>query len=41
VEFVRLNELTSHGFGARFADLAMAAFPGACRYMGAKAGIGL
>ena len=33
--------LTSHGVGAGFADLAMAGFPGAGSYMGAKASIGL
>jgi hypothetical protein len=41
VEFVRLDGLASLGFGARFAELAMAGFPGAGSYMGAKASIGL
>jgi ADP-ribose pyrophosphatase YjhB (NUDIX family) len=41
VEFVRLDDLTSLGFGARFAELAMTGFPGAGSYMGAKASIGL
>jgi len=41
VEFIRLNELTSHGFGTRFAELAVAGFPGAGGYMGAKTSIGL
>lgn len=41
VEFVRLADLTSLGFGDRFAELAMAGFPGAGGYMGAKASIGL
>lgn len=40
-EFVRLDGLASLGFGARFAELAMAGFPGAGSYMGAKASIGL
>lgn len=40
-EFVRLAELSSLGFGARFAELATAGFPGAGSYMGAKASIGL
>jgi ADP-ribose pyrophosphatase YjhB (NUDIX family) len=41
VEFVKLANLTSLGFGERFAELAMAGFPGAGRYMGSKASIGL
>jgi ADP-ribose pyrophosphatase YjhB (NUDIX family) len=41
VEFVRLDGLASLGFGARFAELATAGFPGAGSYMGAKASIGL
>lgn len=41
VEFVRLTDLASLGFGSRFAELAMAGFPGAGSYMGAKSSIGL
>ncbi|MEV0661355.1 NUDIX domain-containing protein [Actinomadura luteofluorescens] len=41
VEFVRLADLVSLGFGERFADLARARFPGAGSYMGAKSNIGL
>ena len=41
VEFVKLADLPSLGFGARFAELATAGFPGAGSYMGAKASIGL
>lgn len=41
VEFVGLAGLPSLGFGARFAELATAGFPGAGSYMGAKASIGL
>jgi ADP-ribose pyrophosphatase YjhB (NUDIX family) len=41
VEFVKLADLTVLGFNARFGELAMAAFPGAGSYMGAKANIGL
>jgi ADP-ribose pyrophosphatase YjhB (NUDIX family) len=41
VEFVKLADLPSLGFGNRFAELAMAGFPGAGSYMGAKASIGL
>ena len=41
VEFVGLAELPSLGFGAWFAELATAGFPGAGSYMGAKASIGL
>ncbi|WP_279472981.1 NUDIX hydrolase [Actinomadura darangshiensis] len=41
VTFVPLGELAGLGFGARFAELARAGFPGAGSYMGAKANIGL
>lgn len=41
VQFVKLADLPSLGFGARFAELATAGFPGAGSYMGAKASIGL
>jgi ADP-ribose pyrophosphatase YjhB (NUDIX family) len=41
VEFVKLADLAPLGFGERFAELAMAGFPGAGSYMGAKANIGL
>lgn len=41
VEFVKLADLPSLGFTDRFGELAMAGFPGAGRYMGAKASIGL
>jgi ADP-ribose pyrophosphatase YjhB (NUDIX family) len=41
VEFVKLADLPSLGFGERFAELAMSGFPGAGSYMGAKASIGL
>ena len=41
VEFVKFADLPSLGFGARFAELAMAGFPGAGSYMGPKASIGL
>lgn len=41
VEFVKLADLPSLGFGERFAELAIAGFPGAGSYMGAKASIGL
>ena len=41
VEYVTLADLPLLGFGARFAELAMAGFPGAGSYMGAKASIGL
>lgn len=41
VEFVKIADLPTLGFGARFAELAMAGFPGAGSYMGAKASIGL
>lgn len=41
VEFVKIADLPTLGFGERFAQLAMAGFPGAGSYLGAKAGIGL
>lgn len=41
VEFVKIADLPSLGFGARFMQLAMDGFPGAGDYMGAKASIGL
>lgn len=41
VEFVKLADLPSLGFTDRFGELAMAGFPGAGSYMGAKASIGL
>jgi len=41
VEFVKLADLPSLGFADRFGELAMAGFPGAGSYMGAKASIGL
>ena len=41
VEFVKLADLPSLGFNERFGELAMAGFPGAGSYMGAKANIGL
>ncbi|MGD0608009.1 MAG: NUDIX hydrolase [Streptosporangiaceae bacterium] len=41
VEYVTLADLPLLGFGARFAELATAGFPGAGSYMGAKASIGL
>jgi ADP-ribose pyrophosphatase YjhB (NUDIX family) len=41
VEFVKLTDLPSLGFSERFGELAMAGFPGAGSYMGAKAAIGL
>ena len=41
VEFVKLADLPLLGFGERFAELAMAGFPGAGSYMGPKANIGL
>src|ERR1700733_8004435 len=37
VEFVKLADLTVLGFSERFGELAMAGFPGAGSYMGAKA----
>jgi len=41
VEFVKIADLPSLGFGTRFAELATDGFPGAGSYMGAKASIGL
>jgi ADP-ribose pyrophosphatase YjhB (NUDIX family) len=41
VEFVALDKLASLGFTSRFAELAMAGFPGAGSYMGPKSAIGL
>lgn len=41
VEFVKIADLHSLGFGERFAELATDGFPGAGSYMGAKASIGL
>jgi hypothetical protein len=41
LEFVKLADLPSLGFSQRFGDLAMAGFPDAGSYMGAKAAIGL
>ena len=41
VEFVKLADLPALGFGPRFAELAMAGFPGAGSYMGPKSSIGL
>ena len=41
VEFVKLADLPALGFNDRFGELAMAGFPGAGSYMGAKASIGL
>lgn len=41
VQFVKLADLPSLGFADRFGELAMAGFPGAGSYMGAKASIGL
>lgn len=41
VELVKLTDLPSLGFSERFGELAMAGFPGAGSYMGAKAAIGL
>lgn len=41
VEFVKLADLPALGFGQRFGELALAGFPGAGSYMGAKASIGL
>ena len=41
VGFVKLADLPSLGFADRFGELAMAGFPGAGSYMGAKASIGL
>jgi len=41
VEFVKLSDLPALGFSDRFAELAMAGFPGAGSYMGPKSAIGL
>src|ERR1700722_187184 len=41
VEFVKIGDLHSLGFGERFSELATDGFPGAGSYMGAKASIGL
>jgi hypothetical protein len=41
VEFVKLADLPSLGFTGKFGQLAMAGFPGAGSYMGAKSNIGL
>jgi ADP-ribose pyrophosphatase YjhB (NUDIX family) len=41
VEFVKLADLPSLGFTEKFGQLAMAGFPGAGSYMGAKSSIGL
>jgi ADP-ribose pyrophosphatase YjhB (NUDIX family) len=41
VEFIKLADLPTLGFSSRFGELAMAGFPGAGGYMGAKASIGL
>jgi ADP-ribose pyrophosphatase YjhB (NUDIX family) len=41
VEFVKIADLPSLGFGERFVQLAMDGFPNAGSYMGAKASIGL
>jgi ADP-ribose pyrophosphatase YjhB (NUDIX family) len=41
VEFARITDLPSRGFGERFVQLATAGFPGAGSYMGAKSSIGL
>jgi ADP-ribose pyrophosphatase YjhB (NUDIX family) len=41
VEFVKIADLPALGFSERFGELAMAGFPGAGSYMGAKATIGL
>jgi hypothetical protein len=38
---VRIADLTSLGFGPRFAEPARTGFPGAGSYMGAKSAIGL
>jgi hypothetical protein len=40
-EFVKLADLPSRGFTGKFGQLAMAGFPGAGSYMGAKSNIGL
>ncbi len=41
VHFVELTDLPDHGFTSTFRDLALAGFPGAGSYQGAKATIGL
>ncbi len=41
VEFVKLADFPRSGSLTRFGELAMAGFPGAGSYMGAKASIGL
>ena len=41
VEFVKLADLPSLGFTEKFGQLAMAGFPGAGSYKGAKSNIGL
>jgi ADP-ribose pyrophosphatase YjhB (NUDIX family) len=41
VEFVKIADLPALGFSERFGELAIAGFPGAGSYMGAKANIGL
>lgn len=41
VKFVKLTDLPNLGFSERFGQLAMAGFPGAGSYMGAKSNIGL
>lgn len=41
VEFAQLADLPGLGFSGRFGEPAMAGFPGAGGYMGAKANIGL
>ena len=41
MEFVKLADLPSLGFTEKFGRLALAGFPGAGSYMGAKSNIGL
>ncbi|GAA0897885.1 hypothetical protein GCM10009557_72930 [Virgisporangium ochraceum] len=41
VAFVKLSDLSAHGFSDRFAELAANGFPDAGSYQGAKANIGL
>ena len=41
VQFVKLTDLPAHGFTATFMDLALAGFPGAGSYPGAKTNVGL
>jgi ADP-ribose pyrophosphatase YjhB (NUDIX family) len=41
MEFVKLADLPSLGFTEKFGQLALAGFPGAGSYMGAKSNIGL